>query len=435
MFDLVIESLFTLSVGLIWFMIAYQLLLSFTGYLYALTARKDREKIDRLHREGKFTYPFISIMVPAHNEEKVIEKTVRDILALDYPADKMELLVINDSSTDRTGELLEKLRESEPRLRILHTTPDIGGRGKSRALNLGMKEVKGDLIAIYDADNRPEKNALRYLAATMELRPGLGAALGMFRCINRGANLLTRFINIEGIGFQWIVQAGRWKLMRLSTLPGTNFVVRRELMEELGGWDEDALTEDSELSIRIYQKGMRIAFIPYSVTWEQEPQSMKIWYKQRRRWVRGNNYVLWKFLKELPRFRSKALALELLYTLSLYYIFLLAVIFSDLVFILGVTGIWNISLLGPFSLVWALGYLLFILEVFLTLSFEGEDSLSHLFLIALSYFTYCQAWIVVVISAIWQDITGVKRTWIKTERVSENQEAGEEDKRHKAANR
>jgi cellulose synthase/poly-beta-1,6-N-acetylglucosamine synthase-like glycosyltransferase len=417
MLDLVMNSLFAISVGLIWFMIIYQFILTLMGYLYFRRCGRDRETIERMHKNGELTFPFVTILVPAHNEERVIEKTVRDILALDYPVDSMELLVINDSSTDRTGEILEEMRKDDERLRILHVTPDIGGRGKSRALNIGLREAKGELIAVFDADNRPDKSTLIYLCATMQIHPELGGALGMFRCVNRKANILTRFINIEGIGFQWIVQAGRWRLLRLATLSGTNFVVKKELLISLGGWDEEALSEDSELSIRIFETGKRIAFVPYAVTWEQEPQSLKIWYKQRRRWVRGNNYVLWKFLKEIPRFKSKALALEILYSLSLYYIFLLAVLYSDLIFLIGLLGIWNITLLGPFGAVWVLGYLLFFLEVFLAISFEDEDNFQNAFLVLLSYFTYCQCWLVVVISAIWQDMRGVKRAWVKTERI------------------
>ncbi len=113
----------------------------------------------------------------------------------------------------------------------------------------------------------------------------------MYRAWNRKRAFLTRFLNIEGIGFQWILQAGRWMLMRLTTLPGTNYVIRKALVDRLNGWDISALTEDAEMSIRIYQAGYRIQFIPDSVTWEQEPEGLKVWFRQRRRWVRGSNYL------------------------------------------------------------------------------------------------------------------------------------------------
>lgn len=415
--DFLMNSLFALSTGLIWFMIAYQFLLSIMGFFHYRASLSEKKKSESVSPEDMTGLPEVSVIIPAHNEEKVIEKTVRSVLTMSYPRDKLELIVVNDSSTDGTGHILERLKGEDDRVRIIHIAPPEGGKGKSRALNIALKEARSDIIAVYDADNRPEAHALLHLCRALVKRPELGGAIGMFRCENRGKNMLTRFINIEGIAFQWIVQAGRWKLLRIATLPGTNFVVRKELVLALGGWDEEALTEDSELSIRIFEKGKRIAFVPYSITWEQEPQTLPVWFKQRCRWVRGNNYVLGKFLKDFTRFTSKTLAVEILYTLSLYYIFLLSVLFSDIVFLLGITKLWTIGLIGPFSAVWGLGYLLFFLEIVLTLSYESEDSPRNAFLVVISYFTYCQAWLVVVIWAIAQELTKAKRQWVKTERV------------------
>jgi cellulose synthase/poly-beta-1,6-N-acetylglucosamine synthase-like glycosyltransferase len=417
MFEITVESLFIISVGLIWFMIAYQLLLTIFGCIHFLSSEKEKKKIDLMLKEGKINLPFVSILVPAHNEEKVIEGTVRHILSLDYPHDKMELLVANDSSTDKTGEILEQLKEEyKGLLQVLHIPTGEGGKGKSHVLNTALKYVKGEVIAVYDADNQPETDALKYIAANLVLYPYLGAAEGMFRCRNKNTNLLTRFINVEGVAFQWIVQSGRWKLLGLSTLPGTNFVIKRDIIDSIGGWDEKALTEDSELSVRVYQTGKRIKFIPYSVSWEQEPPKLSTWFRQRTRWVRGNNYVLWKFLRSIFRFKSKASALEMLYNLSLYYIFFCAVIFSDVIFLLGIADIWHITLLGPFSEVWLMGYILFIMEVFLGLSLQKEDSPMNFILVILSYFTYCQCWLIVVFAAIWQDLSGSAQVWQKTER-------------------
>lgn len=417
MLEIVIESLFIISVGLIWFMIAYQLLLTILGFFHFLSSEKEKKKIDVMLKEGKIDLPFVSILVPAHNEEKVIEDTVRHILSLDYPHDKMELLVANDSSTDKTGDILDRLKEEyKGLLQVFNVPPGEGGKGKSHVLNLAVKHVKGDVIAVYDADNQPEPDAMKYIAANLVIYPYLGAAEGMFRCKNKMTNILTRFINIEGVAFQWIVQSGRWKLLRLSSLPGTNFVMKRDILDTIGGWDEKALTEDSELSVRIYQAGKRIKFVPYSVSWEQEPPRLDTWFRQRTRWVRGNNYVLWKFLKEIFRFKSKAMAVEMLYNLSLYYIFFFAVIFSDVIFLLGLADIWHITLLGPFSEVWLMGYILFILEVFLGLSLQKEDSLLNFVFVIVSYFTYCQCWLFVVFVAIWQDFIGAAQVWQKTER-------------------
>ena len=186
----------------------------------------------------------------------------------------------------------------------------LGGRGKSAALELAVAASKNELIAIYDADNCPEPGSLRALVAILVSNPSLAATVGKFRCINRRRNLLTRFINIEGLAFQWIMQAGRWSLLGLTTLPGTNFAIWRNVLQEVGGWDKDALTEDAELTIRIYETGRRIRFVPRAVTWEQEPEKLRTWFRQRTRWARGHNYVFAKHARRLLALRPRVLALN-----------------------------------------------------------------------------------------------------------------------------
>jgi cellulose synthase/poly-beta-1,6-N-acetylglucosamine synthase-like glycosyltransferase len=255
------------------------------------------------------------------------------------------------------------------------------------------------------------------LVAQLLLHPDLGAVLGKFRTDNRERNLLTRFINVETLSFQSIVQAGRWKLFRVSTLPGTNFVIRRHILDTVGGWDESAITEDSELSIRVYMEGYRIKVIPYAVTHEQEPETWKVWFHQRTRWVRGNNYVAGKFVRQIPRFKRKVLAVEVLYLLSLYYVFFVAIVASDLLFLASVFRLIAIPLPGPYTAVWVLAFLLFIMEILLALSYDREDSLGKIGLVVLAYFTYCQLWLVVVARALWLDVIKRERqTWVKTVR-------------------
>ncbi len=408
-----LSIVFVLAVILIWFMIAYQLVLTVAGFFHILRSARERREVDAT----TFDLPAVAVLIPAHNEGKVIRGTLEAMLAFDYPPDRYEVVVINDGSSDDTGEIVRSFAERDRRVRLVDVAPGEGGRGKSRALNLGLAATDAGLVAVYDADNTPEPRALRYLVAQLLLHPDLGAVLGKFRTENRKRNLLTRFINVETLSFQSIVQAGRWKLFRVSTLPGTNFVIRRTLIEAMGGWDEAAITEDSELSIRVYMEGFRIKVIPYAVTHEQEPETWAVWFKQRTRWVRGNNYVAMKFLRQIPSFRRKALAVEVLYLLSLYYVFFVAIVASDLLFLASVLGLVAIPLPGPYTAVWVLAFLLFIMEILLALSYDREDSPSQVGLIVLAYFTYCQLWIVVVARALWLDLVRREtRTWVKTVR-------------------
>ncbi len=407
-------AFFVLSVIFIWFMIAYQLILTIAGFFHNSSSAKEKKAIDGMtHLER----PKVCVLIPAHNEERVIRRTVEAMLRFDYPADKLEILVINDGSSDSTGEIVEEFSKLDARVRCYNVPKGEGGKGKSRALNLGLKQTDAEIIAIYDADNQPLPDALKYLVAELLIHPDLGAVLGNFRTINRDRTWLTRFISIETLSFQAILQAGRWAMFKVSTLPGTNFVVWKHLMDDLGGWDESAITEDSELSIRIYMKGFKIKYIPFAITLEQEPETISVWAKQRTRWVRGNNYVVTKFLKEITQFQNKFLAFEVLYLLSLYYVFLFAIGVSDLIFILSVSQIIAIPLPGPYSTVWVLAIILFIFEIFLVLSYEGQDTLKNFLLVLVMYFTYCQFWIYVVGRGIYLDyVKREKRTWTKTVR-------------------
>jgi cellulose synthase/poly-beta-1,6-N-acetylglucosamine synthase-like glycosyltransferase len=411
--EFILGIVFLLAVILIWFMIAYQLLLTLAGFFHYRTSQKEKRKIDGM----SFDFPRVSILIPAHNEEKVIEYTLDAMLKLEYPAGKLDILVINDGSSDRTAEIVARYAQQDSRIRLYEVPKDEGGKGKSRALNVGLKQTDADFVAVYDADNTPDAPALKYLMAQLLGDPTLGAVLGKFRTVNKNRNLLTRFINIETLSFQSMLQAGRWRLFKVATLPGTNLVIRRGVLDALNGWDEEAITEDSELSIRIYKQGYRIKFVPYAITSEQEPETWWAWIKQRTRWVRGNNYVGKKFLKEIPAFTNKFLALEMLYLLSLYYVFLVAIVASDVLFILGVFDLIVISLPGPYTMVWIVGIVLFLLEILLALSYDREDKFSNLLLTFLMYFTYCQLWMFVVGRAIYLDvIKREKRTWVKTVR-------------------
>ena len=413
-FHWIIDGLFVSTVALIWFMLGYQSLLFFLGHVYY---RRTRHAAKKLPEVPDAELPCISVLVPCHNEGRVIAHTINALQKLDYPSSKIEFLLINDGSTDNTAEVIRGFA-ADPRVRLLEVPAPLSARGKSGALNYALSQARHPLIAIYDADNLPEPGALRPLAVQLVRNPQLAAAVGMYRAWNRRRALITRFVNIEGIGFQWMVQAGRWMLMRLTMLPGTNYVIRKAIVEKLGGWDEQALTEDSELTVRLYQAGYYVQLVPTSVSWEQEPESLGVWFKQRRRWVRGFNYVLRKHAAGLLHARPRRIAFEMLMSHLLYYFFFLAVVISDGLLILCLAGLININVPGPYSLVWILAYATFVLQLVITLSCEqGEDSFGNILLTLVMYFTYCQLWIPVVAAAFFDDFI-IHRAikWAKTER-------------------
>ncbi|APC80971.1 TPA: glycosyltransferase [Clostridium botulinum] len=413
-----VDYLFIFSLVSIWMLLFVNIILSLAGYRYYLKTLNSELK--GLKNEK---YPKVSILVPAHNEEKVIGRTVKSILLLNYPKDKMELIVINDNSSDNTKEILKQIQEEyrSYNFKIINTDNMTGGRGKSNALNIGYKHSSGDFIAVYDADNTPDKNALKYLMETIIEDEHLGAVIGKFRTRNKDRNMLTRFINIETLSFQWMCQAGRWNLLNLCTIPGTNFVVRKNIIQRLNGWDPKAIAEDTEISFRIYELGYKIKFVPYSVTWEQEPENLKVWFKQRTRWAKGNIYVLLKYFKNMFKGTSKDIIFDIFYFFSVYFLFLSSVIISDILFIVGIFLNINLHVTGNFNVLWILAYVLFVLEVSLTLTLEkGESNKENLILVPIMYFTYCQMWMIVALRGIIQYIRDKlfkkEIKWYKTER-------------------
>lgn len=374
---------------------------------------KEKQKVDQMH----FDLPTCTILIPAHNEAVVIGNTIEAMLNLEYPDGKLKIMVINDGSKDQTKEIIESYAKKDSRVVLFNIPEGMGGKGKSRALNLGIQQVDSEVIAVYDADNTPDPKALHYLVASLVSDKELGGVIGKFRTVNKNRNLLTRFINIETLSFQSMLQAGRWQLHKIATLPGTNFVMWKWLIDELNGWDEEALTEDAELSIRIYELGYKIKFLPYAITYEQEPEKWSVWIKQRVRWVRGNNYVLAKFLKEIPNFKNKRLRFDLLYTLAVYYIFFVAVVISDILFLLSLFNIVHIPLPGPYSAVWIIAIGLFMAEIMLAISFDHEDNWTNFGLVLIMYFTYCQLWIWVMLKAFYlENIKKAAHVWDKTVR-------------------
>jgi cellulose synthase/poly-beta-1,6-N-acetylglucosamine synthase-like glycosyltransferase len=411
------NSLFILSLVIIWTMLLYHMFLMQGGYLHYLKYMKPMKEWEK----NQQPLPKVSILIPAHNEEVVIERTIKAMLKLKYPREKLEIIVINDNSSDRTGEIIDRYHQQYPQIIPVHTKPPNAGKGKSGALNQGLLASSGEIIVVYDADNTPESMALHYLVLAMQNDPKAGVIVGKFRVVNSKQTLLTRFINIETISFQWMAQAGRWFWFKVSTIPGTNFAIRRSIITVLGGWDEKALAEDTELTIRVYNLGYYIRFFPAAITWEEEPEVWKVWWKQRTRWARGNQYVVLKFLKQIFRMQNKSIMFDLIYFFFTYFLFFIGVILSGVLFVVNSFVDLNLQV-GMVSMVlWVLAYLLYVTEVMIALSIEKEEMNSkNLVIVLFMYFTYSQVWIALVMYALYLEI---KRKifkqeirWYKTER-------------------
>ncbi|MFX3622950.1 MAG: glycosyltransferase [Ectobacillus sp.] len=418
------EVLFLGSFYIIWFILLYYIFLMQGGFLHSL-------RYKRIEKDWSFiqarVLPKVSVLIPAHNEEVVIRQTLTAMSKLKYLKSELEVIVINDNSSDRTGEICEEFMEKYPFIKLVTTVPPFAGRGKSSALNQGFAQATGDYIVVYDADNEPEPDAVYELVMALIHDEKAGAVVGKFRVINAAKNLLTRFINIETICFQWMAQAGRWYWLKLCTIPGTNFIIRREVLEKLGGWDPDALSEDTELSMRVYDMGYHIRFHPGAVTWEQEPEDFKVWWKQRTRWARGNQYVLFKYLRHFRELQTKKLYFDLAFLFFTYVVFLVGILLSHSLFVLNL--IFDLGLPNGEVTLWlmVLAYLLFIAEAALTVAIEkGQLTIANFFTIMLMYFTYSQVWIGLVLYAAYLEMKRIlfkqEIKWYKTSRYQQTKD-------------
>lgn len=412
-----VDYLLLYSLGVIWIVIFINVILVIGGYIYytQIYNKKMKEELE--------FYPFVTIMVPSHNEGVVIKKTAESLLRLDYPEDRYEIIIINDNSSDNSAEILKAVKDKYKgrNFTVINTDSITGGKGKSNALNMAFNISKGEYLAIYDADNTPEPKALKYLVQTIEEDDKLGAVIGKFRCRNKHVNLLTAFINIETLSFQWMAQAGRWQLFNLCTIPGTNFIIRKRLIEEMGGWDTKAITEDTEISFRLYRMGYKIKFMPLAVTWEQEPQTLKVWFRQRSRWAKGNIYVVLKNVKYIFKKNAGVTRFDIMYYITIYFLFLSANILSDLIFILGLFGLVQVNIQGYVLTIWVMALSVFVLSLLVCISTEkGELTFKNFIVILLMYFTYCKLWAVVAAYGFYNFIkdTILKKEvkWYKTER-------------------
>ena len=203
-----IKIAFLISVSFIWLMIIYQIVMTVAGYIHRIKS----DALTTVLLETGGPLPPVSVIIPARNEEMVIKGTLDAMRKLLYPGGRLEFVVIDDGSTDRTAEIVTRIADVDRRVKLVQLRRTKQGHGKAGALNRALQGVRNDIIAVYDADNRPEPKSLEILVRRLMADDGLGAALGKIRTVNRYRNLLTRFINMETLAFQWIIQAGRCAL-------------------------------------------------------------------------------------------------------------------------------------------------------------------------------------------------------------------------------
>ena len=275
--------------------------------------------------------PLVSVLVPAWNEEVGIQTAVRSILDSDYP--ELEVVVVDDGSTDATGERLAQLAATEgTRGRLVVHRQD--NAGKSRALNTALGLARGEIIITIDADSVVDREAVTRIVRLFEDERVMSVA-GNVKIGNRASaiGLLQQLEYLYGFYFKKADSL----LNSIYIVGGAAAAYRRRVFEELGGFDETIITEDIELSTRIQDAGMVIQYAPDAVVWTEGAAELHSLARQRLRWKFGRLVTFWRYRHmffSLRRHHSKLLTLLILpvavlsEVLLLFEVFLLALLYA-----------------------------------------------------------------------------------------------------------
>ena len=235
-------------------------------------------------------WPPVTILVAAHNEEKVVANILGALMTVKYPEDKMLVIPVNDRSTDRTKEIIDEFVEKFPgRIQPFHRSEGKGG--KAAALKDAMELVKTEVILIFDADYIPGAGLVKQLVAPF-FDPEVGGVMGRVVPMNCGANLLTRLLDLERSGGYQVDQQARMNLRLVPQHGGTVAGVRLSSLREIGGWNDNSLTEDTDLTYRLLLHGWKTAYQNRSECYEEVPETWAVRIKQIMRWAKGHNQAM-----------------------------------------------------------------------------------------------------------------------------------------------
>lgn len=391
-----------------WLMLIFYSVLTIAGVTQRLTKSK-KVNLDY--------YPSVTVLIPAHNEEVVIRNTLNAMVKLDYPGE-LTIHVLDDNSQDDTAEITQEFSHLFSKICYVKVPPG-KPTGKSRVLNYGLSITKSDYFLVYDADNQPNSDTVIELVHAAETTKDAAGAVGYVRTVNADQNLLTSMIAIEFQVFQLLMQSGRWKMFKAGSLAGTNMLLKRTILEEAGGYDPYALAEDAELTVRIAAMKKTLPVVHQAQTWEQEPENLRIFIKQRTRWLTGNLYLLEKSFSEISFWKGKTFIYSLQHILT-YLIFVLLLLVSNIWFVGGLFGMSVPYFDIPLLFIWFLSYVVYTAQVVSALALEKTITPYTLFVGLIMYFTYAQLFLVLLLRSAWHyfksKITKQAITWDKTKR-------------------
>jgi cellulose synthase/poly-beta-1,6-N-acetylglucosamine synthase-like glycosyltransferase len=308
-------------------------------YIFTVAVLKSATKSNLPMRPPSGYQPTVTVLIPAHNEEHVIGALLQKMTELNYPAGKLEIFAIDDASTDKTGAIADSYAKLHSQIKVLHRGRDIGGCGKPAALNQAIKQAAGEIIIVFDADYIPHPDVVSRLVDVFA-DPTVGAVQGRPVVLNEPENIVTRLNSLERIGGYKIDEQARDLLRLIPQFGGTVGGFRKKLIVELGGFDENMITEDTDLTFTIALAGYRIRYADDAECYEEAVASWSAYWRQRQRWAKGHMQVCLKYWHRVLRskhltFRQKVDGMLLL---NVYFMPLLTLVSLAIGAYLIVTG-------------------------------------------------------------------------------------------------
>jgi cellulose synthase/poly-beta-1,6-N-acetylglucosamine synthase-like glycosyltransferase len=278
----------------------------YNGSIIYVGVRNKRNQ--RVKQSSNQSLPRISLIVPTKNEETVIRRCLDGILAMDYPKDKMQVIIVDGNSSDNTCGVFAEF--SEKYSNLFNVITEVESKGKPSALNLALPKITGELVGTFDADSLPERDALKKVASYFDDNK-IMAVQGRTTSINEKRNALTRVIAMEEKAWFQMLLAGREKLQLFVPLMGSCQFVRKSILDEMCGWDENSLTEDVEFALRLVEKGHLIKYAPDVCSGQETPDNLGGLIKQRVRWYRGYMETAIKYGRLLDKINRRTVDAEI----------------------------------------------------------------------------------------------------------------------------
>jgi len=388
------------------------------------------------HNDGEDVGHYFSLLIPANNEERVLAETLNHVLNLDYPPELFEVTVINDSSTDKTKEIVQKFQEKHSNLKLLNTPLWNGGKGKSAALNVGLAdflltwrglEVKPRhrwIIGVFDSDAAPQANMLKKVSFQFN-RQDVAGVQTLVRIKNREKSFLARLQDIEFLTFARVIQYARNKYAGSVALGGNGQFVRATAFDTAAlkpleeYWRNGSLTEDLELGVRLLTLKWKNVYIDTTSVSQEGTETPMTMFRQRERWAWGTLQTLKLFVLK-PSFWKTKINLKVKIDISMYLIHVLLPVFVILCWIwsgLSFFGIIKTSNFFPLAFTLANGFSFLPLIGYGLWKERAEYPKWQIIPLLFITTAYTYHWIPCVTSALVK-MTTAKPVWTKTPRFA-----------------